>query len=105
MDKNLENIINRVANRNSTSPAKAKLAFETFFRNAKHLLQRDDMPTVMMHGLGKIEPNERKLKGRLVTIKKRLLRKAITQEVFEHEKKRILGILEVLKSNKHYRNN
>lgn len=104
MDRNLENIVNRVANRNSTNPSKAKLAAEIFFKNAKHLMQRDDMPTIMIHGFGKFGPDEGKIKSKLLSLKRSSLKNKITKEVFEEEKERLFKVLEVIKNNKQYRN-
>lgn len=105
MDRNLENIINRVANRNSLTQSKTKTMVESFFKNAKQLLQRDDMPTVLMHGLGRITPDESKVKRRLIINKKAFDLGKITKEEFEENNERLLGVLKTLIENRHTRNN
>lgn len=104
MDKNIENIINRVANKNSVSQVKAKLAVETFFKSAKQLVQRDDLPTIMMHGLGRITPDQSKIKKRLVHLMKSLKEERITEEEYKIEEQKLLNALEKIKRNKHRRN-
>lgn len=103
MDKNLENIIHKVAVKNSVTPKALKLAVDIFFKNAKGLVQRDDMPTIMMHGLGKIEPDERKIRARILLIKKYYLANAISEEQYILERDQLLAVLETIKSNKQYR--
>ena len=103
MDKNLEKIIDKVAARTSVTPVKLKSAVDIFFRNAKHLLQREDMPTVFMHGLGKLEPDERRIKRRIILLKKYYLAGNMTQEEYEEAKNKLTAVLESIKNNKQYR--
>lgn len=105
MDKNLENIVRRVANRNSITPDKGKLAVEIFFKNVKHLIQREDMPTIFMNGFGRFIADEGKIKRKLLTLKKRLIRGTITQETYDKEYKKLTTVLMNLNKNKHKREN
>jgi uncharacterized protein (DUF4213/DUF364 family) len=104
MDKNLENIINRVANRNSISNLKVKMAVETFFKTQKQLMQRKDMPIVMIHNWGRYIPCEKKIKKKLVLLTKHLKNGKITQEEFESQKEELTLVLDKLKRNEHKRN-
>lgn len=105
MDRNLENIVNRVANRNSISPARAKLATEIFFKNAKLLMQRQDMPTIMIHNFGRFEPDERRIKRRMSLLKKQLIDKKITEEEYKESLAKFSNIITRLNEEKHTRNN
>ena len=72
MDSKLEAIINKVAIRNAVSPTKLRLAIEILFRNVKQIVQRDDMPTVMLHGLGTLRPNKVKISKTILGLKRRI---------------------------------
>lgn len=103
MDKNLEDIINRVALKNGLSPVKVKLAVETFFKNAKYLMQREDMPTIMMHGLGRLTPDETRIKKKLVLLSKKLKEDPENEE-YKQNINKLNNALEKIKRNKHRRN-
>lgn len=105
MDKNLENIINRVANRNSLPAIKVKLAVETFFKTQKQLMQREDMPTIMIHNLGRFVANPTKIKRKLLSLRQNLVNNKISQEEYDKETKRFTEILNRLEETKHTRKN
>src|SRR4029078_1109100 len=102
MDKNLETIINRVAARNAVSHIKARLATEIMFRNVKQLMQRDDMPTIMLHGLGRWTRDEKKIKRKLSYLFK-VRKEKLTEEEYNNEYKRLTGLLSEIESSKHIR--
>lgn len=103
MDKNLETIINRVANRNSVNNIKARLATEILFKNVKQLMQRDEMPTIFLHGLGRFTPDERKIRRRLNYIDNHLALKSPKEDV-DKERERFSQILKYIEESKHTRN-
>lgn len=105
MDKNLESIIEKVANNNSLATIKVKLAVEIFFKTQKHLMQRDDMPTIMIHGLGRFTPDERKLKRKLIRLRQAIEEGKITQEEFDKESSKFMEVLDRVQKTKHTRNN
>lgn len=71
MDSKLEEIINKVAIRNAISPVKLKLAVDILFRNVKQIVQRDDMPTVFLHNLGRLGPDKSKVHKTILALKRR----------------------------------
>jgi hypothetical protein len=71
MDSNLEDIIKKVAIRNAVSPIKLKLAVDILFKNVKQIVQRDDMPTVFLHGLGRLGPSKSKIHKTILAYKRR----------------------------------
>jgi hypothetical protein len=57
----------------------------------------------MIHGIGRLEPDKRKLKSKLITIKNGYLKGHLTKEEYEQENSRIQSVIDRIEKEKHIR--
>lgn len=66
-------------------------------------MQRDDMPTILIHGFGRLTPTEKKLNRKLLYLKKQLLEGEITKEEHSIEYEKYTKVLDRVRKTKHKR--
>lgn len=103
--KPVENLINKLSPKHQIEKKHYDFIMQVFFTNLKNTLQRDDMPTVMIHKFGEFYPSKRELKKRLKTLKYNLDKERITEDEYKEKSEEIQKILDRLDNEKTTRNN
>lgn len=98
--KKVDNMVNKLSAKHQIEKNQLDYMLFEFFSNMKKNIQREDMPTIMIHKFGEFYPSLPQLRRQLKTLEVKKNKDMVSQEEYQEHKKYLEELINRLENEK-----